>query len=101
MQHEINPIASKNIERTEWIRLIEKKLDTLHISTTLLLPLLKDDSKELKRLMELADETGATLTKIEADTENVGIDTADRLNLLSIAKQLRETMEIIIKKEVD
>jgi glycerol dehydrogenase-like iron-containing ADH family enzyme len=68
MQHEINPIASKTIENLVAIRLIEKKLDTLHISTT---------------------------------TENVGIDTADRLNLLAIAKQLRETMEIIIKKEVD
>ena len=34
MQHEINPIASKTIQKTLWLRLIEKKLDTLHISTT-------------------------------------------------------------------
>ena len=34
MQHEINPIASKTIENLVAIRLIEKKLDTLHISTT-------------------------------------------------------------------
>jgi len=42
-------------------------MEALANDATLLLPLLKDDSKELKRLMELADETGATLTKIEAD----------------------------------
>ena len=42
-------------------------MEALANDATLLLPLLKDDSKELKRLMELADATGVTLTQLESD----------------------------------
>ena len=42
-------------------------LESLGNDASLLLPLLEDNAAELKNLMETADKTGRTLTRIEAD----------------------------------
>jgi len=45
-------------------------LESLGNDASLLLPLLKDNGAELKRMIALSDETGKTLTRIEAEKLN-------------------------------
>lgn len=52
-------------------------MESLASDATLLLPLLENSGEEMKRLMQVADDTGKTLTRIEAD-KLVEVDKAVR-----------------------